>query len=405
MTEDKRVLCVHAVPAFVIAMPRGPQVSPTQELEPRFSIFLNPIRDLTKNWEVDIAKYMEDYLEELAEIQITFDGGETLMNFAEAAILIQGSAMVYGKKVEFLWQMVLQMLDLLHSRRTSDLQGNEEGAKEGGGGPRTSLDSTRDFTCINDISEGRNINMKDDDEDDCGRRKAFKFLPETPLHLVEKEGEKSQHRINLFMKNGEVFGAKDDFRINRSYLTPLGVLCLEVPSDLLQDNGPAILHPIAEEEIDDIIGDIESPPSPMEEVEPAALPQEDDVGDVATHSEDDGGQPNEPDEIPQPMEMENEEKNDKIKDGNGDNIGVIDLPVGRYGLRKRGMAEKENIVKLKLSDPWKPIDPHAETPAKRPIRAGRLRKPLPCACHRPVQRVSVRSLASINMSSYFTGIG
>lgn len=44
-------------------------------------------------------QYLEEYLEELAEVQITFDGGETMMNFAEAAMLIQGSATVYSKKV------------------------------------------------------------------------------------------------------------------------------------------------------------------------------------------------------------------------------------------------------------------------------------------------------------------
>ena len=44
-------------------------------------------------------QYLEEYLEELAEIRITFDGGETTMNFAEAAMLIQGSATVYSKKV------------------------------------------------------------------------------------------------------------------------------------------------------------------------------------------------------------------------------------------------------------------------------------------------------------------
>ena len=59
----------------------------------------------------------------------------------------------------------------------------------------------------------------------------------------------------------------------------------------------------------------------------------------------------------------------------------------RYGLRKRG-GEKEVVAKLKLSDPWKPIDPHAESPAKRPVRAGRLRKPLPCPCRKREQRVS-----------------
>lgn len=110
------------------------QTSPSQDLEARFSVFLNPIRDLTKNWEVDIAKYLEEYLEELAEVQITFDGGETMMNFAEAAMLIQGSATVYSKKVEFLWQMVLQMLDLLSSRRSVEMGGPAGGKDLGGGG-------------------------------------------------------------------------------------------------------------------------------------------------------------------------------------------------------------------------------------------------------------------------------
>lgn len=35
----------------------------------------------------------------MEQIKISFDGGQTLMNFAEAALLIQGSACIYSKKV------------------------------------------------------------------------------------------------------------------------------------------------------------------------------------------------------------------------------------------------------------------------------------------------------------------
>lgn len=35
------------------------------ELESRFANLLQPIRDLTKNWDVDIASSLEDYLEEV----------------------------------------------------------------------------------------------------------------------------------------------------------------------------------------------------------------------------------------------------------------------------------------------------------------------------------------------------
>lgn len=35
------------------------------DLESRFANLLLPIRDLTKNWDVDIASSLEDYLEEV----------------------------------------------------------------------------------------------------------------------------------------------------------------------------------------------------------------------------------------------------------------------------------------------------------------------------------------------------
>lgn len=39
------------------------------------------------------------------------------MNFAEAALLIQGSTCIYSKKVEFLYALVFQTLDVLASKK------------------------------------------------------------------------------------------------------------------------------------------------------------------------------------------------------------------------------------------------------------------------------------------------
>ena len=60
-----------------------------------------------------LSNYLQDYLEEIKEIELELDGETAKLNFAEAALLLQGSVSVYSKKVEFLWQNVLQMLDLL----------------------------------------------------------------------------------------------------------------------------------------------------------------------------------------------------------------------------------------------------------------------------------------------------
>lgn len=83
---------------------------------PEKRALLQPLRDLATNWSIDIAKELEDYMEELETIKISFDGGNTTFNFAEAALLIQGSASIYSRKVEFLYSLIYQTLDLLHAQ-------------------------------------------------------------------------------------------------------------------------------------------------------------------------------------------------------------------------------------------------------------------------------------------------
>jgi condensin-2 complex subunit H2 len=73
---------------------------PGERESSRYASLLEPIRDLAKNWCIDVAKDLEDYLEELETIAISFDGGATKLDFREAALLIQGSAAIYSRKVE-----------------------------------------------------------------------------------------------------------------------------------------------------------------------------------------------------------------------------------------------------------------------------------------------------------------
>jgi hypothetical protein len=58
--------------------------------ENRFSYLLQPIRDLAANWDINIAGELEEYLDELEHLTFTIEGdGGPLLNFAEAALLIQ----------------------------------------------------------------------------------------------------------------------------------------------------------------------------------------------------------------------------------------------------------------------------------------------------------------------------
>ena len=69
------------------------------------------------------------------------------MNFAEAALVIQGSACVYSRKVEYLYALVQQTLELVVSKkyvcvgrggmqgegkRGREREGGERGGREGG---------------------------------------------------------------------------------------------------------------------------------------------------------------------------------------------------------------------------------------------------------------------------------
>ena len=46
-------------------------------------------RDLADNWNIDVAAELEEYLEDLESVVISFDGGKSNLNFAEAALMIQ----------------------------------------------------------------------------------------------------------------------------------------------------------------------------------------------------------------------------------------------------------------------------------------------------------------------------
>ncbi|CAN0463858.1 unnamed protein product, partial [Ectocarpus sp. 8 AP-2014] len=98
--------------------------------EERFKHILQPIRDLAQNWDVDIATSLEDYLEDLEHITITLDGGASKVNFAEAALLIQGSTCVYSRKVEHVYQLVQRTIDFLTQQKQ---QNNSNAAKSKSG--------------------------------------------------------------------------------------------------------------------------------------------------------------------------------------------------------------------------------------------------------------------------------
>ncbi|TRY62046.1 hypothetical protein TCAL_11151 [Tigriopus californicus] len=204
------------------------------QVDARFQALLRPIKDLTENWQVPLSRYLEDYMEELSDLRINLEGGQAPVNFAQAALLLQGTASVYSKKVEFLWQNVLKMLDLLASQKALDdaaRQTGLEAGKSGRRGGRRLIGAQHDFNDFSLITAdlARNTNLKTDAlgvEKARDRKVTLNFITVTPRQLIEKEGkEQKVVRVNLHTRNQkDLLGQKDDYRINAQFTLNTGML-------------------------------------------------------------------------------------------------------------------------------------------------------------------------------------
>ncbi|GFR40266.1 hypothetical protein Agub_g435 [Astrephomene gubernaculifera] len=92
--------------------------------ENRFAHLLKPIRDLQENFSIDLAGELEEYLELLEHAEFSFEGDrQGMVDFAQAALVIQGSTCVYSKKVEYLYNLVYQALEAVKGRKRQQVLG------------------------------------------------------------------------------------------------------------------------------------------------------------------------------------------------------------------------------------------------------------------------------------------
>jgi len=327
----------------------------------RFAELLKPIKDLTQNWEVPLATLLSQYIDDLQHVTISFDGGETSVNFAEAALLLQGTASVYSKKVDFLWQMVLQTLDMLRSKKGEEESedGNGEAGPSGKGKKKHHLDMTREFGFL-EAELGKNIDYKHDDESLTERKNALNFIYITPRQLIEKEGsEQKSVKVNLYLgiQQGkyDILAAKEDFRINSQYVSVTGGL----GEDLTIDN--QYLSFGDNETADDSMNCPFSPlpATPTVEASPNETPMTENVSPVEDVS------PAEDSHIQADMSIAN----------------VSHASVHAVGFQNDSFAEPEclaspNITKLDSTpepefDPWAPLDPYEQVNTPKPMKKGK----------------------------------
>lgn len=132
--------------------------------ECRYKYLLQPIKDIASNWDIDIADSLSEYLEELDQLRISVGDGRSCVNFAEAALLIQGSAVVYSRKVEHLHSLVLRSLDCI-ARKTASSSSKDKQVHARGSAIEDAdillFDSDPSFLLLDHvIEEGNNIDLR-----------------------------------------------------------------------------------------------------------------------------------------------------------------------------------------------------------------------------------------------------
>jgi len=211
-------------------------------------------RDLATNWDIDIANDLEEYLSEVAKITYFFDNQRHSLNFAEAALLIQNSASVYSRKVEYLYNLVHQTLELISSKkyhycrclykltppkkhRPSKLQSSLDA--DGRDQDVSQLDDEDEFLALNDIEESKGIDLVENHPPNYhynnnnnsrhsnyhhggggggGNHKsqseggAGPTLPQTPT-AFQPNLDRGVGGIELISTRGDVVGKRDDFKV------------------------------------------------------------------------------------------------------------------------------------------------------------------------------------------------
>ncbi|CAH9103840.1 unnamed protein product [Cuscuta europaea] len=145
---------------------------------------LQPTRDLESNWSVDIVTSLEAYLLEICSGKVSGRDGahQNPVNFSKAALLLQDSAQVYSRKVEYLYSLVLRALESISQKSEKQNTVNGSAGTEASG----SNDAPDDpFWGLDDIPEQPKNLLDNTTPKDALLNRVVK----APANLVVLEGD------------------------------------------------------------------------------------------------------------------------------------------------------------------------------------------------------------------------
>ncbi|XP_068083154.1 condensin-2 complex subunit H2 [Anabrus simplex] len=201
---------------------------------------LSPLQDPAKNWEVDLAAHLETFLKELYRLTTESPNGDYKINFVEAAVLIQRSAGIYSKKVEYLWDALMDVLNSFQVKRPGNKSSSSRRktvalSMEGESNTADTWKPVEDLSFDDQKWKHQPNNFKFEPFIICEleQRMASKLDIELCDRNMDKLGKKSDFRLNYFISSTCML--EDDFSIQTA---PVGLFStlLDVESHIEQNN-------------------------------------------------------------------------------------------------------------------------------------------------------------------------
>ncbi|KAL6037388.1 hypothetical protein STEG23_003576 [Scotinomys teguina] len=304
------------------------------------------------------------------QICISFDEGKTTMNFIEAALLIQGSACVYSKKVEYLYSLVYQALDFISGkRRAKQLSLVQEDRSNRAVNSGTPYEAEDELLSLDSFPDPRaNVDLKNDQASN-----ELLIIPLVPMALVAPD-EVEKNSCPLYSCQGEVLASRKDFRMNTCTPDPRG-------SFMLDPVGRCPVEPVEPPDVCPV---------------PRSRKDAEDVEEQPMEVSRDGS--------PAPvLSISQEPDGPMLSGGDEDAEDVADLPEGapelaeprtsqqsatlprRYMLREPRGAQEPASQLQETPDPWQSLDPFDSLDSKV-FQKGKPYSVPPCVEEAPGQK-------------------
>ncbi|KAI6190914.1 CNDH2-C domain-containing protein [Aphelenchoides bicaudatus] len=201
---------------------------PESDVIDQYKHLLQPLRDITANWQLNIQEHLDDYLEKLRltrERNMTNQNGEVVkFNFAEAAALVQGSLRIYAQKVDYLYDMISNACIGISNNKPKKKKNANTQREEEAGGLSGRLNTDFDFIDCKEKLVGEMVDLKWFMENDykkvtklpvrvgqrrdAGRRDRFVDLPIS--FIPTKKAAPSQHHFQFEHNNEQIFVPQSD---------------------------------------------------------------------------------------------------------------------------------------------------------------------------------------------------